>query len=158
MGRTPNFDKLKERGDVRGLIKALGHKDPWVREIAVKVLGDIGGGVKAASALAKMLKDKNSKVRFHAAFALAHITMFAYDNARDRRAISALIEALIDENEDVRYYAADALGVIGPGTWEVFANMAAAKKVVPTLIKALKDKKRDVRQAAKWALDKIRKR
>jgi len=189
MGK-PNFDKLKAKRDVKGLIKALGDNDPWVREIAVKVLRDIsphisiGDSVKIASALAPMLKDKNQKVRFHAAYALAGITIYHYNNDRDRIAISALIEALIDKNEDVRHEAASCLQLVGQqravsdaellwmptdaygrlrvrGVWEIFAESTkytAAKDTVPILREALKDKDEDVCKAARHVLKKIKKR
>jgi len=85
--RKPNFDKLKEKRDIRGLIKALSHKDPWVREIAVKVLRDIGYVIKddigATSALVKILKDECPGVRFHAPYALWSITTYGYNSDRD---------------------------------------------------------------------------
>ena len=185
MGK-PNFDKLKAKRDVKGLIKLLGDDDPWVREIAVKVLRDIsphisiGDSVKIASALAPMLKDKDQKVRFHAAYALAGITIYHYNNDRDRIAISALIEALIDKNEDVRHEAANCLQLVGQqravsdaelkkltdaygrlrarGVWEIFAESTAAKDAVPILREALKDKDEDVCKAARHVLRKIKKR
>lgn len=156
MGK-PDFDKLKAKRDIKGLIKLLGDKDPWVREIAVKVLGDIGFGVTVASALAKMLKDKSSKIRGHAVLALWSITTSAYDDDRDRIAISSIIEALIDEDERVRLDAAHALREgVGPDIERFFVDSEAAKDAIPILRTALKDKDWYVREAAKDALKKIK--
>jgi len=156
----PDFDKLKENRDIKGLIKLLGDKDPWVREIAVKVLGNIGCGVTVASALAKMLKDKSPKIRSHAVYALGRITTPSSYDDDDRIAVSALIEALIDEDEGVRHSAAWALQYTDSGgrrdIERLFVDSEAAKDTVPILIAALKDKDEYVRQAAKEALEKIK--
>lgn len=58
------------------------------------------------------------------------------------RAVDPLIQALKDEDDDVREAAADALGDIGDG------------RAVEPLTQALNDK--DVCEAAKYALEKIR--
>ena len=155
MGK-PNFDKLKAEGDLKGLIKLLADKDPWVREIAVKVLGDIGYGVTVAFALAKMLKDKSSKIRFHAVIALWRITTSAYNDDRDRIAISALIEALIDEDEGVRNSAAEMLQYMRRDIERVFVDSKAGKGAISTLNKALKDKEVEVRRMAREVLKKMK--
>ena len=53
--RKPNTEKLKEKRDVEGLIKALEHRDETVQEEAAVALGDIGeSGVEP---LIQVLKD-----------------------------------------------------------------------------------------------------
>lgn len=152
----PNFDKLKRKRDVKGLIKLLGNKDPWVREIAVKVLGDVGYDAEVASALAKMLKDKNPNVRWHAPYALAHLMFVGYQTDDSNRIVfSALIEALIHEDEAVRSSAAGLLREIDQD-WEIFAGSEAGKGAISTLNKALKDKEVEVRRVAREILKKMK--
>ncbi len=152
----PNFDKLKSKRDVKGLIKLLDHKDPWVRETAVKALGDVGYDAKVASALAKMLKDENPGVRWHAPYALAHLMFVGYQTDDSNRIVfSALIEALIHEDKDVRSSAAGCLREIDQD-WEYFAGSEAGKTVISTLNKALKDKEVEVRRAAREILKKMK--
>ena len=60
---------------------------------------------KDVEGLIEALKDKNSDVRWRAAFALGEI--------KDARAVEPLIEALKDEDKYFQSVAADALGRIG---------------------------------------------
>jgi|GEM_PF-429122 len=161
----PNVEKLWTKGDVEGLIKALGYeKNPHVREHAASALGKIGDeraveplikrladgdrGVQwsAKSALGNMgnstveplieaLKDENEGVRRGATSALGKIG--------DERAVEPLIEALKDENEEVRGGAALALGKFGD------------ERAVEPLIEALKDENKDVRNSATLVLGEI---
>lgn len=55
----PNVEKLKEKREVVGLIKALEYKeDPYVRKEAAEALGEIGDK-RAVDPLIKALKDKD---------------------------------------------------------------------------------------------------
>lgn len=152
----PNFDKLKRKRDVKGLIKLLDHKDPWVRETAVKALGDVGYDAEVASALAKMLKDENPGVRHHAPFALGHLMFVGYQTDDSNRIVfSALIEALIHEDKDVRSSAAGCLREIDQD-WKVFVGSEAGENAISTLNKALKDKEVEVRRVAREILKKMK--
>ena len=127
----PNIRKLKAKKDVEGLIKALGHRDEYVRENAVRALGEIGNA-RAIEGLIKALDDSDWPVREAAAEELGKIG--------DPRAVEHLIKAL-DDDIDVRLKAVEALGKIG-------------EPAVEGLIKALDDDI-DVRREAVKALGEI---
>lgn len=99
----PNIEKLKEKGDVEGLIKALRHDDGVVRLRAQSALADLGDMV--VEPLIAALEDKESSVRGGAAGALGDL--------RDARAVEPLIAALKDKEYWVREAAAVALRRIG---------------------------------------------
>jgi len=61
-GRKPNVEKLKERRNIKGLIKALKDEDKNVRREAVSALGKIGDK-RAVEPLIEALKDKDKNVR-----------------------------------------------------------------------------------------------
>jgi hypothetical protein len=68
---APNVSKLAAKGDLKGLIKALGYQRDWrVRRQAVVALKSIGD-TRAIEALGGALGDSNSTVRDEAAQALA---------------------------------------------------------------------------------------
>ena len=125
----PNVERLREKKDVKGLIKALRHED--VRKEAAEALVNIGE--PAVEPLIQALKDEYSDVREEAARALGRIG--------DKRAVEPLIQALKD-NIDVQRRAAWALRKIG-------------EPAVEPLIQALKDEYSDVRWRAAWALDEM---
>lgn len=60
--KPPNIEKMKKNRDVKGLIKALKHKDLSVRAAAACVLGEIGDA-RAVGPLAQALKDKHVLVQ-----------------------------------------------------------------------------------------------
>lgn len=131
----PDVAKLKAKGDVKGLVKALGYeKEQDVCNAAQEALGEIGapaveplvgvlrderkfvrvraagalgriGGAQSVDSLEAALKDNDEEVRWIAALALGKIG--------DARAVEPLIGALTDERELVRLGAAQALGLIG---------------------------------------------
>lgn len=104
----PNVEKMKERKDIKGLIKAvLGHKCWDVRSEAMRALREIGDS-RAVEPLIQALEDENPFVRFNAVEALMMI--------RAEKAVEPLIETLKDEDWNVRKEAASALGEIGVGT------------------------------------------
>jgi hypothetical protein len=127
----PNIEKLKERRDVDGLVKALSHEDAYVRCEAAKALGDLKDG-RAVEPLLAVLKDKEYLVRRAAEKALGRI---------GAAAVEPLVAALKDKDANVRGAAAEALGEIGDA------------RAVEPLIAALKDKEGGaVRSWAAWAL------
>lgn len=97
MGK-PNIEKLTQKRDVEGLIKALKDKDETVRWRAAWALGEIGDA-RAVEPLIQALKDKG--VRGNAAEALGKI--------KDTKAVEPLIQAL----KDIGVEAAEALINIG---------------------------------------------
>ena len=129
-----NVRRLREDHDVRGLVRALDHKDPAIQYQAVEALGDLGDPA-AVGPLAEALRgDEYSGVRWKAAEALAKIGTPAVD---------ALIEALEDPDDDVRWKAAIALGEIGD------------PRAVDPLIRILADPDRFVQSRAAQALGMI---
>ena len=162
--RALSVDKMSEKGDVDGLIRALRHEDEEVRWEAAEALGEIGDE-RAVEPLIQALRDNNEVVRESAAGALGEIG--------DSRAVEPLIQALKDEDEDVRYRAAYALGKIGDsraveplmqtlrdedGDVQIEAAEALGKmgeKAVEPLIQILKDENEDVRWGATLALGEI---
>lgn len=149
----PNVEKMEKSKDVKGLMKALEHRDSGVRMRAAGTLGRIGDE-KAVEPLIQALKDKDSGVRLAAGVALGKIGepavepltqalkdksshvrngsaralgMMALEKIKDARAVEPLIQTLMDEDKDVRSSAAWALGMIGDA------------RAVEPLIQALKD-------------------
>jgi HEAT repeat protein len=132
---TPSMiDKMLEKRDVKGLIKALGYKkDNNVVERAAEALGKIGE--PAVDALVAALKDNNTSVRRDAASALGKM--------KDARAVEPLITALADSDPNVRRDVAEALGMIGDA------------RAVEPLIAAFEDSDDQVRNYATEALVKF---
>ncbi|MGA7076917.1 MAG: HEAT repeat domain-containing protein, partial [Halobacteriota archaeon] len=164
---TPNVEKMREKRDVKGLIKALGYKKGSdVRINAASVLGEISDP-HAVEPLIKMLNDADSDVCKAAAEALGRIgepavkTLIkvlsdadwgvresaaaadALGRIGDSRAVEPLIRVLSDADSHVRESAAaaEALGRIGDS------------RAVEPLIRALNDADSDVRTNAADALD-----
>ncbi|NQT71853.1 MAG: HEAT repeat domain-containing protein [Chloroflexi bacterium] len=159
----PNVQKLKAKGNIKGLIKALGYKkDASVSQAAAEALGtldwkpdrdEIGAlywikkrrwdkcveiGELAVTHLIVTLKDEesNEEVRRGAVEALEQIG--------DRRAVKPLITVLVDENKYVRIGAAKALGQIGD-----------VQAVQPLIIQLKDEYSSDLPNAALEALVKI---
>jgi len=128
----PNVEKLKAKGDVKGLVKALEYyKDSKVRPEAADALVKLG--TPAVEPLVAALKESDKDAGRCAAEALGKIG--------DVRAVEPLIAALKDS--EMIEAAADALGKID-----------GARAVEP-LIAALKDSDDHVRWAAAKALAEI---
>jgi HEAT repeat protein len=105
--------KLREKKNVRGLIKALSYQDSWaVRDDAAEALGDILD-VQAVEPLIATLKDIHRDVRRHAAEALGKIG--------DIRAVEPLIATLKDQESVVRKVAQEALVKLGRASIELVA-------------------------------------
>lgn len=116
----PNVERLKEKGDVKGLIKALSYDDDYtIRNNAQKALEEIGDS-RVIELLIVTLKHKYKYARSSAAESLGKIG--------GSIAVEPLINVVKDRNEDdyVCHSAAIALGDIGD------------KRAVEPLIYALK--------------------
>lgn len=161
----PNIEKLEDRHNIKGLIKALSYKkNAEVRDEAAMALGRLGDA-QAVEPLIATLKDEYWQVRFSAAKALGLIG--------DARAVEMLIVTLGDTNYTTRWVAARSLGQIGDAqaveplitTLEdaaVEVHDAAREALVEIgapavgpLIAALKGGAEIVRQLAAWALGDI---
>jgi hypothetical protein len=131
----PDVEKLKAKGDVAGLIKALAYrKDGQVRRASAEALGRMCAA-RAVDALIAALRDQSWGVRTAAVTALRKIG--------DSRAVAPLIASLKDDTDHVRLAATTALGEIGDS------------RAVDPLIASLKDDSRHVRLAAATALGEI---
>jgi HEAT repeat protein len=152
----PDVAKLKAKGDVPGLIKALGYeKDSNVGRAAARALGEIGDP-RAVGPLVTALKGQDADVHRLAAEALGRIG--------DARAVEPLVAALGDQA--MRRSAAVALAEIGAPAVEglVAALNHSAKEVLDQLrrqgadrsmINAVTNANVDMREAAAEALGKI---
>lgn len=154
----PNIEKLRQKRDVVGLLKALSHKDALIQLNAENALGELGtaaveplidaalhawtANVREAAmealrklgtaALIARLEDEDARVREATALALGQL--------EDTGAVEPLTAALEDDEADVCVAVALALGELGD-----------ARGVEP-LIAALEDEDVGVRAAAAHAL------
>jgi hypothetical protein len=128
---APNVFKLKEKGDVAGLAKALRHRDAGIRKQAATFLGEIGDR-RAVEPLAAALGDDSHRVREFAAFALGDVG--------GPGAVEPLATALQDVSENVRSAAASSLEACGD------------ERAVPALVAALGDEDSHVARQAMAAL------
>jgi HEAT repeat protein len=154
-------EALGRIGDARaigGLLARLEDKDPSVRWMAAEALGRIGDA-RAMEPLTAALQDSDGDVRRAATEALVKI---------GAPAVGPLTTALKNEKDAVRHAAAEALEQIGwrPDWSEAGAIYWIMKRewgkcveigapAVEPLIAALKNRNKDVRQAATEALGKI---
>jgi HEAT repeat protein len=105
----PNVEKMREKKDVKGLIKALGdEKDSEVRGNAAQALGTIGDA-RAVEPLIRALGDSDWRVLWNAARALGKIG--------DPQAVEPLIlllrDPLIEGRDPVRKAIRRALEKLG---------------------------------------------
>jgi len=101
----PNVQKLKAKGDIPGLIRALSYeKDAGVRRSAALVLGQMGEA-KAIKPLTTLLQQDEDPVREAAAWALG--------NLANAQSLEALVAALNDATPGVRKQAATSLAQLG---------------------------------------------
>lgn len=122
----PNIEKLRARGDVKGLAAASRHRDAQIRKEAARALGELAPP-EAVSALSAALGDPVVAVRVAAVEALGCLN--------DERAVSALIDLLGDREDEVATQAMDAL-------------LRAREWAAPALIATSRDKRRDARVRA----------
>jgi hypothetical protein len=129
----PNIEKLKQKGDVKGLFKALNHKDPLIRLNAEKALNELATG-DVEPIISAALYASNADTRRWGMEALrkrgtAGVTARLHDNDAlvreeaaevmgklgDIQAVEPLISVLEDEDEEVsvRACAAQSLGERG---------------------------------------------
>ena len=161
----PNVNKLKTKGDVRGLIKALGYeKNSDIRCAAAKALGELGDK-QATEPLIAVLRDTEPGVRRTAAEALGKLG--------GTQAAESLITALQNSDSEIRKAATKALVNIGtPALEPLIATLRDTSDqnlrqtaadvlveigapAVEPLIAVLKDEKWHVGVAAAGALGEI---
>ena len=158
----PNVEDMETKGNIKGLIKAMGYKkDPAIRRAAAEALVRMGRGQDAADALwnlygvraveplGVLLKHREQDVRVAAAEAAKMVVR----SSRDPRATELLVSALGDRSAAVRQVAAKQLDTLGwqPDRGEAGAAFWAEKHewdrcvelgaaAVKPLIAALDDK------------------
>lgn len=99
--KNENVQRLKDRGDVEGLIRALYDRfDPERRRMAVIALGEISDA-RSVEPLSSMILDTDFRISFEAAKALSCI---------GAPALESLCAALKSNYDDVRNIAAKSLG------------------------------------------------
>jgi hypothetical protein len=104
----PNVEMMKAKGDIKGLIKALGYqKGDHVREAAADALVQIGA--PAVEPLINGLKHEDDQVREAAADALVQI---------GAPAVEPLINGLKHDDDQVRKFASQTLAKMGKPTAE----------------------------------------
>lgn len=131
--KAPDIDRMREKKDISGLIRALRHPEFDIQWRAADALGKLGR--EALDQLLTTLKDPNRDVRIGVIEALGEI--------KDARAVPTLLPLLTDESTEVRWATAVALGEIG--------DVAA----IPHLVGALRDTHEYVRYGAAIALEKM---
>lgn len=92
------IDKMENRKDVKGLIKALKNKDPYIRKSAATALANVGGS-QAVDPLINALNDEDKYVIANSSLGLSYIG--------DPRALEPLIQVMISENRN--QYTRDAI-------------------------------------------------
>jgi HEAT repeat protein len=126
----PNVNKMREKQDVPGLIKALRYeKDENVREAAAEALGALGDP-RAVTPLIAALTDQSSEMRLSASEALGEI-----GNAS---AVAPLIAQLHDDVWNVRRNVIRALGGIGdPRAVEPLIELISQENDLGIMLEAL---------------------
>ena len=171
--RSPNIEKLKQRRDANGLLKALDHKEPLVRERAADALQELGTSI-AESLIGVAFYAKSKQVRRQALLALQSLSNFdtmslnlfgalEYESRNVLMApypdevagflqrlmvagidvVPALIAHLGDGDVSLRWWAAGVLGEI------------EETRAVEPLASSLRDESDEVREASAKALSRI---
>jgi HEAT repeat protein len=160
----PKPEKLKEKGDVEGLLKLLDHKKLEVRKEVAEILRE-WAKPECKSALLKALKDENQGIRVYAVQGLAKL--------KDPQTDEALTSATQDSDWEVRKEALSALVKSGRNVDATLQAIrfnsaelrelaavrlgdAGGPQAVEALIAALKDEEELVRLRAVNALAKIK--
>ena len=153
------LNKMIDKKDTKGIIKALQKGKPQIRREAAKALGDMKAG-KAVGLLVSILGEEDADLKLTCIESLGKI--------EDHKAVVPLIECLKDEDVKIRKSATDALKKIGvqamnPGQkafyflasdeWEELQNMGEAS--VETLVTAIKEGDTQVRDKAAKALENL---
>jgi len=131
----PNVEKLKQKKDVRGLIKVLRSGERSLQYDAAAALKEVCDRSHVPLFRGLLLNDSSDKVRKEAARILGKIG--------DDSAIELLNTALGDAEWDVRDAAVEAMGEIG------------GERAVEALIRALDDDSEVVRHSAIWSLGRV---
>ena len=148
----PNIDKLKGKGDIKGIIRALGYRrDPHVRQAAAFALGELGDE-QAIEALVSALEDSEPAVVAAAAVA---VKSSGGSWPRPRKAAEEAIAALGAEtvgplfsmfkNDDNAKHRDASLSLL----------TAVGERAVGTLVSALRDDDPDVVISIANALERI---
>src|ERR1035437_1872791 len=97
----PDVARLKGRGDVPGLIKALGYENVEIRKTAAEALGEIRDARAIEPLVVAVVEDRNDQVKVEAAVALAAygdyravgplVALASTMPSPDRRAAAALL-------------------------------------------------------------------
>jgi HEAT repeat protein len=160
----PKPEKLREKGDIEGLLKLLDHKKLEVRKEVAEILRE-WAKPECKTALLKALKDENQGIRVYAVQGLARL--------KDPQTEDALISATHDSDWEVRKEALSALVKSGRNVEAMLQairfnsaelrELAAVRlgetggsQAVDALIGALKDEEELVRLRAVNALAKIK--
>ncbi|MCI0412417.1 HEAT repeat domain-containing protein [bacterium] len=160
----PKPEKLKEKGDIEGLLKLLDHKKLEVRKEVATILRE-WAKPECKNALLKALMDENQGIRVYAVQGLAKLKDPQTDEAlasaaqdsdwevrkealsalvKSGRNIDAMLQAIRFNSAELRELAAVRLGDTG------------GSQAVEALIVALKDEEELVRLRAVNALAKIK--
>jgi HEAT repeat protein len=160
----PKPEKLREKGDIEGLLKLLDHKKLEVRKEVAKILRE-WAKPECKTALLKALKDENQGIRVYAVQGLAKLkdpqtddtlTSATHDSdwevrkealsalVKSGRNVEAMLQAIRFSSAELRELAAVRLGETG------------GSQAVDALIGALKDEEELVRLRAVNALAKIK--
>ncbi|MBN1428488.1 MAG: HEAT repeat domain-containing protein [Anaerolineae bacterium] len=92
----PNIDALKKKGNVQGLIRALNYKkDPAVRQVAAKVLGEIGDSIAVEPLIEIAIGNDSKELRITAVDSLGMLG--------DERAVEPLL--MLRSSSDSFVYA-----------------------------------------------------
>jgi HEAT repeat protein len=165
-GRPPDIVRLTAKGDLRGLLKALGYPgDAVIRTDAAEALGRLGDPQAVEPLLAALGNEHEIAVRRALVVALGDLQdpravdaladlarddYYFYGEAAFRALVAigppsfdALVAALGDGGADVRAAAATSLGAIGD------------HRAVEPLLATLRDSKASTRQGAAEALDRL---
>jgi HEAT repeat protein len=161
---APKPEKLKEKGDLEGLIRLLDHKKREVRKEVAVILRD-WGKPEAITGLLKALQDENQGVRVYAVQGLAKLKDPRTDEAlkkatqdsdwevckealsalvKSGRDLDAMLQAVRFNSAELRELAATRLGDAG------------GEQAVEALLTAIHDEEELVRLRAVNALGKIK--
>jgi HEAT repeat protein len=130
---NPNIGRMKAKGDIPGLAKALGHKEQKIRSEAMEALVEIGE--PAVETLTETLERAENDLRERAVRTLGKIG--------SAQAKESLVRALQDKYSNVREEAAEALGT------------CLDERLSDHLVQALRDSDWGVRNKAALALDEL---
>jgi len=163
----PDIEKLRARGNVDALIKALQHRDWTIRQAAVVALQQIGDP-RAVDALVAALQDQTFNVQRSAATALGFIGTQQDDATLRARVVGPLVDTLQKADGKLRAAAAEALHKfgwqpngdelwvaywIGRGQWDQCVEIGAP--AIEPLIASLSDWDASIRRSAATALGQI---